>query len=204
MTNVYFYPDNYSKEDDLFEVVGEPKYRYYVEAKSIEEFLIEYLCGLNKFPIYLTFTTYHDYDEIKALLTKLKQEYHVKTLGDVSYTSTEDGGMIEYHVPIIKVQITNTEALQSVISSTFWLAETNCKYIISFSDNVSFTTEKGTDWRGRDAEYSTIFIDMNKETTTIGITHDAHGLYFFSNLEEYGSIVNIAKQLQNYKVVVKE
>lgn len=204
MTNAYIYPDRYSNEDDLFEVIGEIKYRYYVEVETIEEFLIEYLSELNQFPIYFTLTTYDDYGEIETLLTQLKQEYELKTLGDVVYSSTYDGGMLIYHIPIFKIKITNTVALQSIISSTFWMAETNCKYIVSLLDNVSFTTEKGTDWLGKDAEFSTIYIDMSKETTTLGITHDAHGLYLFSNLDEHGSIENIEKKLHNYKVVAKE
>lgn len=204
VTNVYFYPDAYSEKDDLFEVTGKPKYAHYIEVDEIEKFLIDYLCVLNKFPVYLTLTTYNDYEEIEALLIKLKQEYLVETLSDIVYSSTEDGGILKYHIPIIKVKITNVKALESIISSTFWLAESNCKYILSTSDNVSYKTEKGKDWRGKDVEYSTIFIDMTKETTTMGITHDAHGLYLFSNLEEYSSIVNLEDQLKNYKIVTKE
>ncbi|KIY20551.1 hypothetical protein [Mesobacillus subterraneus] len=204
MTNVYFYPDAYSEEDDLFEVTGKPKYAHYIEVDEIEKFLIDYLCVLNKFPVYLTLTTYNDYEEIEVLLIKLKQEYLVETLSDIVYSSTEDGGILKYHIPIIKVNITNAKALESIISSTFWLAESNCKYIFSTSDNVSYKTEKEKDWRGKDVEYSTIFIDMTKETTTIGITHDAHGLYLFSTLEEYGSIFNIEKQLKNYTIVTNE
>jgi len=64
--------------------------------------------------------------------------------------------------------------------------------------------EKLQDWRGKDAKYSTIFIEMNNETTTIDVTYDAHGLYYLSNLEKHGSAVNIAKQLQNCKAVLKE
>lgn len=207
VTNVYFYPDNHSDKVDLFKVIGEPKYRYYVKVESIEKFLIEYLCRINKYPIYFTITTYDDYDGITALLTKLKQEYHLKRLGgDITYTSTADGGWVACHMLIIKAKITNTEALQSIISSTLWLAATNCfcTYILSFSDNISFTIEKAVDWNGEDIEHSTILIDMNEKTTTIGISYDAHGFYLFSNLDEYGSIDNISKQLQNYKVVVKE
>lgn len=204
MTNVYFYLDTYSGEDDLFEVIGKPKYAHYVEVNEIAKFLVDYLCVQNKWPIYLTLTTYNDYEEVEDLLKKLRQEYHVDSLGDVAYISTEDGGMLEYHIPIIKVKITNIEALECIISSTFWLSESNCKYILSFSDNVTYTTEKGKDWRGKDVECSTIFIDMTKETTTIGITHDADGFYLLSNLEEYGSIVHIEEKLKNYRILTKE
>lgn len=78
---------------------------------------MDYLCVLSKFPVYLTLTTYNDYEEIEALLIKLKQEYLVETLSDIVYSTTEDGGILKYHIPIIKVKITNVEALESIVRS---------------------------------------------------------------------------------------
>lgn len=71
--NVNIYPDIYSEQDDLFEIIGEPKYKYYVEVKETEKLLIDYLCGLNKFPIYLTVSTYNDYEDLE---TELKFPSH--------------------------------------------------------------------------------------------------------------------------------
>lgn len=201
MTNVYFYPDTYSEEDDLFEVSGKPKYAHYVEINEIEKFLVDYLRVQNKFPIYLTLTTYNDYEDIETLLKKLKQEYQIKSLANIVFTTTEDGGMFKYNIPIFKIKVTDAKALETIISNTFWMAESNCTYIFSFSENVSFKNKIGKDWRGKDAEFSTILIDMSKDTTTIGITHDANGFYLFSNLEESKSIETIAKQLPKYTIL---
>jgi hypothetical protein len=54
LINVYISNISSNNEyDDRFEIKGEPKYKYYVEVKEIEKLLFDYLCGLNKFPIYL-------------------------------------------------------------------------------------------------------------------------------------------------------
>lgn len=190
--------------EDRYEIIGEPKYIYYVEVKEIEMLLIDYLNGLNKFPIYLTLTTYNDYEEFEELLIKLDQEYQVDSLSDVVYASTEDGGMIKYNVPIFKVNITDIVALKSIISNSFWMAESNCTYILSFTDNVSFKNGIGRDWKCKVAEFSTVLIDMSQETTAIGITHDAYGFLLFSNLEECHSVETISKQLPNYTIITGE
>lgn len=52
-------------------------------------------------------------------------------------------------------------------------------------------------------EFYTLFFDMSRETTIIGITYDSQGFYFLSNLEEHGSIRNMEKKVPNYKVVDK-
>jgi hypothetical protein len=190
-----------NKYDDRYEIISEPKYIYHIEVKEIEKLLIDYLLGMNRFPIYLTITTYNDYEEFETLLKRTGQEYEVNSLADVVYASTEDGGMLKYNVPIFKVKITDAVALESIISNTFWMAESNCTFILSFSDNVSFKNEMGKDWKGKETEYSTILIDMTKETTTIGITHDAYGLLLFSDLEENRWIETIAQRLPNYTIV---
>jgi len=186
--------------EDRYEIIGEPKYKYYVEVKEIENLLIDLFCGLNKFPIYLTITIYNDYEEFETLLKRLGQEYEVNSLADVVYASTEEGGMLKYNVPIMKVIIRDAVALESIIRNSFWMAESNCTFILSFSDNVSFKNEMGKDWEGKETEFSTILIDMGQETTTLGITHDAYGFLLFSNLEEYRSVETIAKQLTKYTI----
>lgn len=193
-----------NKYDDRYEMIGEPKYIYHIEVKEIEKLLIDYLHGMNRFPIYLTITTYNDYDEFETLLKRLGQEYEVNSLADVAYASTEDGGMLKYHVPIFKVTITDAVALESIIRNSFWMAESNCTFILSFSDNVSIKNRMGKDWNGKETEYSTILIDMTKETTAIAITHDAYGLLLFSSLEENRSIETIAHRLPNYTIVTGE
>ena len=199
MANVYISTITSLKGyEDRYEIIGEPKYKYYVEAKEIENLLIDLFCGLNKFPIYLTITTYNDYEEFETLLKRLGQEYEVNSLADVVYASTEEGGMLKYNVPIMKVKIRDAVALESIIRNSFWMAESNCTFILSFSNNVSFKNEMGKDWKGKDIEYSTFLIDMSQETMTLGITYDAHGLLLFSNLEEYNSVETIAKQIPNY------
>lgn len=198
MVDINVYPDMYSEQDDLFEIIGEPKYKYYIEVSEIEKLILDYLCGLNNFPIYLTVSTYNDYEHIETLLKNLRQEYQIQLLADVVYTSTEDGGMLKYNIPLFMINITDAMALKAIITNTFWMAESNCKYVISFSNNVSFKNKVEKDWRGKDIEVSTLLIDMRQQTSAIGITHDAHGFYLFSNLEEYRSMESVLKQFPKY------
>jgi hypothetical protein len=186
--------------DDRYEIIGEPKYIYHIEVKEIEKLLIDYLCGMNKFPIYLIITTYNDYEEFETLLKMLGQEYEVNSLADVVYASTEESGMLKYNVPIMKVKIRDAVALEFIIRNSFWMAESNCTFILSFSDNVSFKNEMGKNWEGKETEYSMFLIDMSQETMTLGITYDAHGLLLFSNLEEHRSVETIEKLLPNYTI----
>ena len=203
MTNIYISNISHVNEyEDRVKIIGKPKYNYHVEVEKVEKLLIDYLSELNKFPVYLTITTYHDYEEFEASLKRLNQEYQVDLLANVVYTSTEDGGVLTYNVPIIKVKIINAASFKSIIYNSFWMAESNCTYVLSFTDNVSFKNEAGKDWRGKETELSTILIDMCQETTTLVITHDAHGFLLFSNLEEYNSAEMMAKQLPSYTTVL--
>lgn len=202
MTNVHISTiSNLNKYDDRYEIIGEPKYIYHIEVNEIEKLLIDYLLDMKMFPIYLTVTTYNDYEEFETLLKGLDQDYHVNSLADVVLASTEDGGMLEYNVPIFKVKITDAVALKSIISHSFWMAESNCTFILSFSDNVSIKNEMGQDWQGKEAEVSTILIDMSQVTMTMAITYDASGLLLFSNSEEHRSIDTIAKRLPDYSIL---
>lgn len=79
MKNVYFYPDVYSEADDLFEVIGKPKYAHYIEVDEIEKFLINYLCVLNKFPVYLTLSSFRLHST--ALVALLKASVDLTGLG---------------------------------------------------------------------------------------------------------------------------
>lgn len=187
--------------DDRYEIVGRPKYIYYIEAKEIEEVLMDYVRRMNKFPIYLTAATYHDYDDFEALLKRLGQEYEINALADVAYASTSNGGMLRYHVPLFKVKITDQAAFETIIRESFWMAESNCTWILSFSDNVSFENRMGKDLFGKEAGHSAILIDMATETAAIGIGHDASGFMLYSNLEENKSINMIAQLLPCYTIV---
>lgn len=191
-----------NKYDDRYEIIGEPKYIYHIEVKEIEKLLIDYLHEINRFPIHLTITTYNDYDEFETLLKRLGQEYEVNSLADVAYVSTEDSEMLKYHVPLFKVKITDGVAFESIIRTSFWMAESNCTFILSCSDNVSIINKLGKDWKGKETEYSTILIDMTKESTSIAITHDAYGFLLFSDLEENKSIETIAQRIPNYTIVI--
>lgn len=204
MVKVHVYQVN-EIYDDRYEVIGEPKYKFYVEAEGrIENVLIDYLSELKNLPIYLTVTTYDNYQDLEALLIKLKQEYKIHFLADTVYTTTGSGGTLKYHVPMVKIKITNFDALEKIINDTFWMAESNCTYLISFSDNIRFKNEMGKDLFGKPVEFSTFLIDMDVNTVAIGITHDAHGFYLFSNLDEQNSIDTIAKQLTNHIIIFEE
>jgi hypothetical protein len=198
MVNINISPDTYSEQDDLFQIIGNPKYKYYVEVSEIERFILDYFCGLNKFPLYLTMSTYNDYEHIETLLKNLGQDCQIQFLADIVYASTEDGGTLKYNVPLFTITITDAIALKAIITNTFWLGESNCTYFISFSNNISFKNEVEKDWRGKDIEVSTLLIDMSQQTTTICITHDAYGFYLFSNFEEYNSVESVIKQFPKY------
>lgn len=190
--------------DDRYQLTGDPKYKYYVEAAALEHVLADYLRGIKKLPIYLTLTTYDNYQDLEALLTKLKQAYEIDFLADTVYATTEAGGTLKYHVPMVKIKIKNFGNLEKIINETFWMAESNCTFLISFSDNISFKNEVGKDLFGKPTGFSTFLIDMNVNTATIGITHDAHGFYLFSNLQEQNSIDTIAKRLPHYTITLEE
>jgi len=198
MVDVTVRVDTYSEADNSFELMGEVKYRYYVEADKIGRLLTEFFCEKNKFPIYLTFATYENFSEFEKVLKEENQEFEVGYLDDKVLTSTEDGSMLEYNVPVIKAKISDPGAMKKVIGGTFWIAASNPPHVFSNSDNLSFEKESGQNWFGEEVENSVLKIDMGESTTTILISHDAYGFYFFSNEEDYSTISSFISLLPSY------
>jgi len=190
--------DTYSDGDDSFKFMGEVKYRYYVETDKIGRLLTDFFCERNKFPIYLTFATYENFSEFEKLLKEENQEYEVGYLDNKVLTSTEDCSMLEYNVPVIKAKISGPSAMKKVIRGTFWIAASNPPHVFSNSDNLSFEKESGQNWLDEEVENSILKINMGENTTTILISHDAEGFYFFSNEEDYSTISSFISLLPSY------
>jgi hypothetical protein len=182
--------DTHSETEDFFRVIGTPKYRYYVQPTEVKSMLSAYFRKISLLPVYVIFSTYHDFEDIEVLLKKLRQPYDIQRLADTC-TVMIDGKTVRYHVPLFRMQVDCINALQEIIVQTFWLAESNCSYIISFSNNVRVTTQITKSMRNKHVETSILQIDMNVPATTMCMAHDADGFYLFSNEETYSSVEKV-------------
>lgn len=163
----------------------------YVEHNKV--LLQNLLITHNQYPLYLTFTYYHDHETIQSTLDKLSINYSLTFLDELQTYWTSDQH-IHYHPPCFTIQIDNPNALIFALEATFWVAAQNEFYAISDSQNLSFPLETIFEFR-RKKERSVPHFKVEKDTTFITISHDGLGYYLFSNLEKYSKIESLCAHL---------
>ncbi|PEY32223.1 hypothetical protein CN354_21520 [Bacillus cereus] len=163
----------------------------YVEHNKV--LLQNLLITHNKYPLYLTFTYYDDYETIQSTLDKLGITYTLNFLDEVQtyWTSSQH---IHYHPPCFTIQIDNSNALILALEATFWIAAQNEFYAISHSQNLSFPLETIYEFR-RKKERSVPHFKIEQDTSFITIAHDGAGYYLFSNLERYSTLESLCANL---------
>lgn len=182
-----------------FATEGRVRSKYHIDGDH--EFLIEFLLVLGQVPIFLTFTTYNETDEICKLLKSLNIKYSRAVLKDTVLTSTPEGGVLEYPTPCFSAIVQSYNQLRVLIEELYWLPESNMFFSISFSNNLILKSEKINDFRGKDTEISIPTFVMNDKSTFIVICHDGNGFFFYSNEDKFNSIEELQKIILNNYVL---
>lgn len=138
------------------------------------EFLIDFVCAQDSFPIFLIVEPFGDVSED---LVKLLED------NDVVYTIQMEG--LKKVFPVLKIVLKDVHSLKLVIDKTFWIAGANNFYALSFSDNCTYKlATRKTIW-GREKPFVHPFFEMKGASTVISIWYDGDGFNLYANDHRY-------------------
>jgi hypothetical protein len=169
--------------------------KYFIDGDS--RFLTDFLSALEFLPVYLTFTTYNETDEICQLLMRLNVKYTRTTLKDKVWTYSLEGGLIKYFTPCFKAIVESYDQLKVLIEELYWLPQSNMFFSISFTDNLILKSEKVKRFWGKNAEISIPTFIMDEKSTFIVINWDGDGFFFYSSQDRFNSIDKLQKLIPN-------
>ena len=149
------------------------------------DFLTDFMCSQNSFPVYLIVETFGDITkELTALLEDQKLSYTFRQEGPTNKT-----------FPVLKAVINDAHSFKLVIKETCWIAVANNFFSLSFSDNCQYKTAmRKTIW-GREKPYVHPFYCMKEPSTVIHIWHDGDGFNLFSNEPRYKTFESLVQHL---------
>lgn len=169
--------------------------KYFIDGDS--GFLADFSSALAVLPVYLTFTTYDETEEICQLLMGLNLKYTKATLKDKTWTYSLGGGLIKYFTPCFKAIVESYDQLKALIEELYWLPESNMFFSISFTDNLILKSEKVKRFWSKDVETSLPTFIMDEKSTFIVVNYDGDGFFFYSNQDRFNSIDKLQKLLPN-------
>ncbi len=194
--------------DDVIKVDGNIQSLYcisegtegdYVESNM--QFLQDFLIAQQRYPLYITFVAYDNYEDMRITFDKLSVDYTIEFLKELQFYWI-DGKTVQYHPPCFKIKVMDMHTLQIVLKETFWLAAQNQFYAISCFDNLTFKTESVMRW-GKKQEYSIPHFAVDEDTTFFTIFHDGAGFYIFSSEKKYSSIQSLCSYLPKGTVITQ-
>jgi hypothetical protein len=200
MAKIHIIYEEFDPEEDSILIDGELKTKLYIGPSEYEDydektkqFLFEFLCKQNHFPIFLTFEPFDDLtDELEKTFKKEKIQYFKRMEGKESNRKP---------FPVFKVIICDPQSLKIALEETFWFASANQFYALSFSDNINYKlrTVKGL-WR-KEKKVPLPHFNMKDTSTIITIWHDGQGFNIYTNDLRYSSIEALTQHLPNGTIV---
>ena len=179
---------------------GEIQSSYFVSADKgnnqvddNKEYLTKFLIGQDKYPLFITFVCYEEYEELEVAIKNYGLEYKVNFLEENRKYWT-DGKSFTYNPPYFVVKVTNSKELKFIIEETYWLPTQNEFYAISATKNLYFNLEEVLEWERKQWRSAPHF-KSEVDSTFMTIFHDGCGFYLFSNEEKYDSVEKLCVTL---------
>ncbi|WP_456364372.1 hypothetical protein [Priestia aryabhattai] len=158
-----------------------------------KNYLTQFLITQEKYPLFITFVCYEDYEELEEIIKNCGLKYTVNFLEENRKYWT-DGKSFSYNPPYLTVKVDKPEELKFVIEETYWLPTQNEFYAISTTKNLYFNLEEVSEW-GKMQRRSTPHFKCEINSTFITIFHDGYGFYLFSNEERYNTVEKLCVTL---------
>ncbi|WP_176344234.1 hypothetical protein [Priestia aryabhattai] len=166
------------------------------------EFLCDFLIKQYKYPLYLTFLCDDMMaEEFEEEFNQLGIEYRYELLEEkqVYYTFFK---RVTYHPRRFTLLIKDARILSLALEHTFYLANMNQFYSLSYSKNLNFELQRVKEW-GRWKNVSIPIFKTEEGTTFIIIFHDGAGFFLFSNEDRYSSIQKVCSTFPEGSKVVQ-
>ena len=166
------------------------------------DFLLDFLINQDRYPLYLTFLCDDMMaEEFEKEFNELGIEYRYELLEEKQayYTFFK---RVTYHPRCFTLPIKDARTLSLALEHTFYLANMNEFYSLSYSKNIRFKLKKVKEW-GRWKNVSTPIFKTKEDTTFITIFHDGAGFFLFSNEDRYSSIQRVCSTFPEGSRVVQ-
>jgi len=166
------------------------------------DFLLDFLIKQDRYPLYLTFLCDDMMaEDFEKEFNQLGIEYSYELLEEKQayYTFFK---RVTYHPRCFTLPIKDARTLSLALEHTFYLANMNEFYSLSYSENLSFELKRVKEW-GR---WKNVFIPIFKteeDATFITIFHDGAGFFLFSNEDRYSSIQKVCSTFPEDSKVVQ-
>ena len=166
------------------------------------DFLCDFLIKQDRYPLYLTFLCDDMMaEEFEEEFNQLGIEYRYELLEEKQayYIFFK---RVTYHPRCFTLPIKDARTLSLALEHTFYLANMNEFYSISYSENLSFELKRVKEW-GRWRNLSIPIFKTKEDTTFITIFHDGAGFFLFSNENKYSSIQKVCSTFPEGSRVVQ-
>lgn len=182
--------------DDLQKVskwyIGPSEYENYDDITR--EFLSDFICAQDSFPVFLTIEPFSDQSlKLEKLLNG----------NAISYTSRVEG-IGSRTFPVFTIMLKDVQALQLVLEETFWMAAANQFFAISFTDNGTYKSAMKKTMRRKEKPYMLPYFQMEEDSTVITTWHDGQGFNLYTSNERYKTMERLISQLPKDTIVENE
>lgn len=199
MTKIYITQEEFNDEeefilfDDIQNVsklyIGPSEYDDYDD--ETQQFLFDFICTQDIFPIFLTFEPYNDVkEEIENTFREKKVSYSLK------FESTKNKSF-----PIFNVIVKDPHLLKFVLRETFWMACSNQFFALSFSDSVAYKLEMRKSLFRSRKPYMLPSFQMKDTSTVIKVWHDGRGFNLYTSDNRYSTIEMLTNHLPKGTIV---
>jgi hypothetical protein len=166
------------------------------------DFLLDFLIEQNRYPLYLTFLC----DDMMA--EEFEEEFNQLGI-EYSYELLEEKQAyyiffkrVTYHPRCFTLSIKDARTLSLALEHTFYLANMNEFYSLSYSKDIRFELRKVKEW-SRWKNVSIPIFKTEEDATFITIFHDGAGFFLFSNEDRYSSIQKVCSTFPEGSKVVQ-
>ena len=166
------------------------------------DFLLDFLIEQNRYPLYLTFLC----DDMMA--EEFEEEFNQLGI-EYSYELLEEKQAyyiffkrVTYHPRCFTLPIKDARTLSLALEHTFYLANMNEFYSLSYSKDIRFELRKVKEW-GRWKNVSIPIFKTEEDATFITIFHDGAGFFLHSNEDRYSSIQEVCSTFPEDSKVVQ-
>ena len=202
MSKIYISQEDWESEEEFIIFNDSQKVsKWYIGPSDYEdyadrtrEFLSEFICMQDSFPVFLTFEPYSD--------QAVKLE---KLLNDnaISYTSRVEG-IGSRMFPVFTITLQDVQDLQLVLEETFWMAAANQFFALSFTDNCTYKLAMKKTLGRKEKPYMLPYFHMEGDSTVIATWHDGQGFNLYTNNERYKTLERLISHLPTSTIVENE
>ncbi|MDN3450368.1 hypothetical protein QMA09_09205 [Planococcus sp. APC 3906] len=155
------------------------------DSDETRKFLTDFISAQDSFPVFLVMEPFGDVSsELVRLLEDNRIAYTVRT-----------EGMKNKSIPVLKIVLKDAHSLKIIVDQTFWIANSNNFYALSFSDNCTYKSATRKTLWGRKKPYMHPFFEMKEASTVISIWYDGDGFNLYTNDHRYKTLESLKSHL---------